>query len=238
MVRLFDFIRLCYVHFKARFQNKLGLYKNRPPTFVFNNRIYEYFSHKYNNTTLNERTVEVGIIKDVVENYIKNTNGNVLEIGNVLSHYFPVKWDILDKYETGDNVINEDIASFTPVNKYDLIVSISTFEHIGFDEGRYAKNMVEQNNDKFIEAVKNVKSKCLNDNGLFVMTIPLNFNLNINSILFDKNNTIFDQIYFMKKTTISNVWEQCSAEDAITKKYDNPFPWANGLAICFFNNTK
>ena len=31
-------------------------------------------------------------------------------------------------------VINEDITYFQPNHKYDLIVSISTFEHIGFDE--------------------------------------------------------------------------------------------------------
>lgn len=58
----------------------------------------------------------------------------MLEVGNVLSHYFPIHHDIVDKYEVCPGVINQDIADFLPQEKYDLILSISTVEHVGWDE--------------------------------------------------------------------------------------------------------
>ena len=42
--------------------------------------------------------------------------------------------DVLDKYEKGNNVINDDVVSFSTEVKYDLIVSVSTLEHVGWDE--------------------------------------------------------------------------------------------------------
>jgi len=51
----------------------------------------------------------------------------------VLSHYFAVKHDIVDKYEIAPSVVNEDLVNFKPGKKYDLIVSISTLEHVGWD---------------------------------------------------------------------------------------------------------
>jgi hypothetical protein len=38
---------------------------------------------------------------------------------------------VLDKYEQAPGVINEDVVSFSPPQKYDLIVSVSTLEHVG-----------------------------------------------------------------------------------------------------------
>ena len=65
----------------------------------------------------------------------KNTSWkNIFEVGSVLSHYFPINHDVLDKYEKGHGVINQDVVDFKPHNKYDLIVSISTLEHVGFDD--------------------------------------------------------------------------------------------------------
>jgi len=59
---------------------------------------------------------------------------NILEIGNVLSRHIKLEHDILDKYETAKGVINEDIVDFKSEKKYDLIISISTLEHVGWDE--------------------------------------------------------------------------------------------------------
>ena len=58
----------------------------------------------------------------------------MLEVGNVLSHYQRVCHDIVDKYEAREGVINEDVVSFDPGRRYALIVSISTLEHVGWDE--------------------------------------------------------------------------------------------------------
>ena len=52
----------------------------------------------------------------------------------MLSYVFTVHHDILDKYETANNVINEDIAEYSPRKKYDLIVSVLCLPCVGWDE--------------------------------------------------------------------------------------------------------
>ena len=100
-------------------------------TFTLQKETYSYFFHKYNLAWRNERAVEVSIIWRAVK---VHQGQKILEVGNVLSHYFPVNHDICDKHEKAKGVINQDIINFQPASKYDLIVSISTLEHVGWDE--------------------------------------------------------------------------------------------------------
>jgi len=116
-------------------------------TFTFQRETYRYFYHKYNTTWRNKRAVEVPIVWKIVNKYIGR---NILEVGNVLSHYFPVNHDILDKYEKAKGVINQDVVDFSPAKKYDLIVSISTLEHVGWDE-------TPREPMKILRAIENLK---------------------------------------------------------------------------------
>src|SRR3990167_11221224 len=100
-------------------------------TFTFQGSQYNYFFHKYNVAWRNERTVEIPIIKKFVDEY---KGKNILEVGNVLSHYFLVRHDIIDKYEKAKNVFNQDITEYKLEKKYDLIISVSTLEHVGWEE--------------------------------------------------------------------------------------------------------
>jgi len=59
----------------------------------------------------------------------ENRNMNILEVGNVLAHYFNVGHNVRDKYEKYYGVINEDVVMFKPAEPCDLVVSISTLEH-------------------------------------------------------------------------------------------------------------
>jgi hypothetical protein len=52
----------------------------------------------------------------------------------VLSYYFKVDHDILDKYEIIDGVINEDVVDFNPLKRYDLIISILSLPSVGWYE--------------------------------------------------------------------------------------------------------
>ena len=96
---------------------------------------------------MNERAIEVPIVWKIVSEY---SEGRILEVGNVLSHYFSVCHDILDKYEKADGVINQDVVNFWAPNKYELIVSISTLEHVGWDESPRDPN-------KILRAIENLK---------------------------------------------------------------------------------
>jgi hypothetical protein len=88
----------------------------------------------------------------------------VLEVANVLSHYFAVDHDILDKFESGGSVRTEDVVSFRTADRYDLIVSISTLEHVGWDEE-------PQDAGKISRAIANL-SDHLAPGGRLLATLP------------------------------------------------------------------
>lgn len=88
----------------------------------------------------------------------------VLEVGNVLSNYSSITHDVLDKYESSDGVINEDIICFNHGKQYDLIICISTLEHIGWDE-------IPREPKKIHTAIKQMK-KLLSPMGTIMITTP------------------------------------------------------------------
>jgi hypothetical protein len=83
----------------------------RAKTFQFDGREYEYLYHPYNRTWKNERGVEIPIFRELL---LKHEGKRVLEVGNVLSHYFPIHHEVIDKYEVSSGVINQDIVEFVP----------------------------------------------------------------------------------------------------------------------------
>lgn len=188
-------------------------------TFLFNNTVYHYFYGLYNSTWSNERSVEIPIIWKIIQ---ENKNKKILEIGNVLSYYFDTNHDVLDKYERTNKVINEDIINFNPETKYDLIVSISTFEHIGWDE-------TPREPKKVYHSIEKVKS-LLTKNGMAIITIPFGYNSDLD-ILILGNSIKFTKQYFLKKISKENDWEEVDWETIKQTKYNYPFPYTNGLII-------
>ena len=59
---------------------------------------------------------------------------DVLEVGNVLSFAGVTGHTVVDKYDRGDGVLNVDIMEYRPSKRFSLVLSISTLEHIGWDE--------------------------------------------------------------------------------------------------------
>lgn len=89
-------------------------------------------------------------------------------MANVLSYYFKVTHDVVDKYELARGIINEDVVSFTTSKRYDQIIFISTLEHIGYDEE-------EKEPREILRAIDNLQS-LLTDGGRLVFTIPYSYN--------------------------------------------------------------
>src|SRR5438445_4644081 len=95
----------------------------------------------------NERAVEIGLARS----FLRNRTGNTLEVGNVLSIYMSFPHDVVDKYERGPGVLNQDIVTYSSAKKYDTIVTLSTLEHVGWDEQ-------PQDPTKLVAAIKQLKS--------------------------------------------------------------------------------
>ena len=108
--------------------------------------------------------------------YYKNMGKEMLEVGNVLSHYIPVTHTILDKYEKAKDVINEDIIDYKPEKKYDVVLSCSTLEHVGFDEE-------DKDPDGFLKAVNNIKNNILKDGGVLYLSAPVGYNPGLDETL-------------------------------------------------------
>lgn len=192
--------------------------------FKFQQVSYHYFLSSYNFTWENERIIEVPIIWRLVK---ESYGEKILEVGNVLSHYFCVKHDVVDKYEKTGGVINEDITYFQPNHKYDLIVSISTFEHIGFDEP-------PKDPHKIIDAIKNVRN-LLAPGGKAVITLPLGYHSELDNLLREEKIQ-FDEKYCLKRISRLNSWQEVKWDGVHNPTYDEPFRFANWLLVGVINN--
>ena len=191
--------------------------------FIFDDRSLELFYHNYNMTWANERSVEIPIIRDFLNNY---QSEDILEIGNVLSHYGAVNHTILDKFETGNGIINEDILDYISSDKFELIVSISTFEHIGFDDEIDGDSGV-----KILHAIDTCR-KLLTENGRLVLTLPLGYNPSLDHLI-SVNQLHSNRSFFIWRTGRLK-WEATNVDKALASHYGSPFPYANAIMIAEF----
>ncbi|MFC1562392.1 hypothetical protein ACFL4Q_05295 [candidate division KSB1 bacterium] len=146
----------------------------------------------------------------------------ILEIGNVLRHYFPCDHTVIDKFEKAPGVRNIDIIDLNTSEKYDLIVSISTLEHVGYDED-------QKNHNKISRAIDILK-KCKSDTGTLIITLPLGYNADLDSMI--KNNELnIHNLFFLKRISRNNIWVETVYKDIENCKYGTPFPYANGLVV-------
>lgn len=189
-------------------------------TFLFQGSPYHYFYSFYNSTYYDERSVEIPIVMNVIK---RREGKRILEIGNVLSHYFNFAHDVVDKYEVSEHVINIDVVEFKSAVKYDLIVSISTLEHVGWDDGPH-------DDTKILAAFENLKSLVKPKNGMILITVPLGYNPLMDKVL-KEEMVHFSAKYYMKRISKGNEWKEVCMESVQDVKYGKPFPGANGLFI-------
>lgn len=187
-------------------------------TFRFQGKDHRYFCHWYNTTFDNERMIEIALAIDLLQ---ANEGKHILEVGNVLSHYTDVPRDVLDKYEKGEGVIHEDIADYQPDMKYDLVISISTMEHVGFDED-------PKDPDKFMRAMRNIETM-LAPGGRIFISIPVAYNPDAVQALCNAKDK-YALVFFDR--TAKTEWKECTMEEALRKDFGKPYTFANAMIFC------
>jgi SAM-dependent methyltransferase len=200
-------------YLQARFSPDKG-------SFAFCGRKLPYCLDIHNQAFANERTVEVPIALTWFP-----LAGDILEIGNVLGQYATFARTVVDKYERDERVLNIDIVDYAPGRTFDLILSVSTFEHIGFDED-------PKDPDKVDAAVRKAKS-LLKPGGRFLMTVPINWNPGLDAKLARLG---FTAIHYLRRVNAANAWAETSAGEALGLSYGHPFPAANAVAVCLFES--
>jgi SAM-dependent methyltransferase len=173
---------------------------------------------RYGSAWKSERVVEIPVVWDIV---CRNKGRRTLEIGNVLSHYFHVEHDRVDLYEKGPGVLNEDVETYT-APPYDLVVSISTLEHVGW-------NQEPKDSDKVLRAFRNLE-RLTAPGGQLVVTLPMAYNPNIDAYL-RAGQIGFTHRYCMKRVSRDNRWEQVDWKEIQNARFDSPFRRINGLVI-------
>ncbi|MBI4424309.1 MAG: hypothetical protein HY554_11305 [Elusimicrobia bacterium] len=188
-------------------------------TFEVGGRSYRYFFHGYRETWRTERTVEVPWALAAVR---AHGGADVLEVGNVLSHYARFPHEVVDKYEAGPGVLNQDVVDFAPGKRYGLIVTISTLEHVGWDES-------PRDPQKVRRAVERLKG-LLAPGGALLITLPLGWHSEVDRWLFESPSD-FGELRFLKRVSAENEWREVPGAEAQGTRYGEPFEYANAVAL-------
>lgn len=188
-------------------------------TFGFQGRRIPYARHHYNRAWRNERSVELALALD----FLASRRGKrTLELGNVLGHYDPVDHDVLDKYEPSPGVVNADVVDFDPAETYEVIVSISTLEHVGWDER-------PRQPDKVLAAYANLR-RILAPGGAMLVTCPVGQNPHLDGYLRD-GRLDFDVLTYLRRRNRANEWDEVGPDGVAGVAYGAPFRNANAIAV-------
>lgn len=202
--------------------------------FQVQDRNYPYFIHPYNRTWRNERAIEIPVVWEYVCN--AKEPHTILEIGNVLSHYFDIRHCVIDKWEKCryyGNVVNHDLLSWEPERlsweperQFQLIISISTIEHVGWDDKPKRPEAV-------VEAFAKIE-RLLSFGGTALVTVPIGQNPILDQWLC-AGKLPFSEMFFLKRISQLNEWIEIGQETALKCSYGSPFPAANAVAFLFLH---
>jgi hypothetical protein len=197
---------------------------SRREPFWFAGEPYRYLFHSYNTTWRNERTIEVPLAARVLD---RHRGERALEVGNVLRNYLGERhlalgWETIDRYEVAPGVRNLDVIEHRPTDPYGVIVSVSTLEHVGWDEA-------PRDATKAPRAI-GLMHQWLAPDGELLVTIPLGYNPLLDRRLIE-GTPLFDRMSFMRRVDAKNRWVEVRAEEVRGARYGTPYPFANVVAV-------
>lgn len=185
-------------------------------TFELRGDTYNYVARE--GTFRHERAVEVPIGQRAI---LAAGDGRALEVGNVLRHHFPgLTHRVVDKFERAKGVENVDV--FDIEGRFDRIVSLSTLEHVGFDEPG------EQGKGQTVDAIAHLRG-CLADGGELVFTVPLGYNPGLDGALGEGIEGV--ELAFLRRVDVANRWEQADWRVVEGTAYGKPYRNANAIAV-------
>lgn len=188
-------------------------------TFPFDGAQLELLAHPHNTTWLNERTVEIPVALHVLEAL---PDARVLEVGNVLANYCDHRHEVVDKYERAAGVMNTDIVDFHPDGAYDLVVSISTIEHIGWDED-------VREPEKIQLALEHLRS-LLAPGGMLLVTVPAGYNPWLDQALRD-GRVAFEELHAFRRAGRSLRWIPAKYEEVAGLKLTRRPYWPRAVFV-------
>jgi hypothetical protein len=189
--------------------------------FALGGRRHAYHHDLHGRCDDNERTVELALALAALRE--TRPAARVLEIGNVLAHYVDIEHPVLDRYEDDPHVTwNEDVLAFDPPFAPDLVLSVSTLEHIGHSER-------PPDPDAFRRAVSRVIGWLAPD-GRLLFTVPLGYNPAVLDFLESPHRAV-TAVRYLRRVDAANHWAEAGLADVRRAEYDRPFSAANAVAV-------
>jgi hypothetical protein len=178
--------------------------------FTYEGETYPYLYATYKRSWQTERAVEVPIVRRIVE---AHAGRRVLEVGHVLGHYGTVSHTVVDKYEQAPGVLNLDVFDLERegLGPFDLVVTISTVEHVGWDESPRVPG-------KAAEAIEAL-DRLVAPGGTLLVTIPLNYNPPLDEA-FRSGAIPFDHVGALRREGGGTRWRQVAPDAVGPAPYD------------------
>lgn len=190
-------------------------------SFQLGDHSFRYFYHRRWETWKTERAVEIPIAQEALRH--APADARVLEVGNVLTQYttaLPRSYVVVDKYERAPHVANLDVIAVA--GTFDLILSISTLEHVGLDES-------PREWGKARAAVDHLRS-LLAPGGQMLATWALAYNRDLDDAL--RAGALGESsVRYLERQTRSNTWAEVNADQAYVAKYGWPWICGNAIAV-------
>lgn len=196
-----------------------------PNQFEYDGEVLTRIDHVYNTTGISERGLELPIAIHWLEKYANRKP--VLEVGNVLAYYdIPGERTVVDKYEVAPGVVNVDLFDVT--DRYGLIISISTIEHVGQDYGE------EYDPEGPAKAVAHLRSLLL-PGGVLCVTMPYGWR---NELDFNTLDASRVTSYYRVPQHVdwwASKWIPSARIPKEKRVYGKITPWANAVWVAEFD---
>jgi SAM-dependent methyltransferase len=189
--------------------------------FQFQGGRYAYLFHRYKRTWLTERAIEVPVVQAIVD---RHAGARVLEVGNVLAHYRPQTHLVVDKYEQAPGVLNRDVLELDGIGPFDLIVAISTLEHVGWDEEPHDPA-------KALRAAAALR-RLLAPGGRLVLTVPIGYNPTFDAALRDGAISL-SATAALRRVGGGTHWREVAPAEVWSAPYDFLLYSARGVLFAF-----
>jgi SAM-dependent methyltransferase len=187
-------------------------------TFTLDGVDYPYLRDPYRWSWLTERAVEVPVVARVLDAHVGD---RVLEVGNVLSHYLPGDHVVVDKYEQAPGVLNRDVLALDDLGTFDLVIAISTLEHVGWDE-------VPRQPSLAVDAAAALRARVA-PGGQLVLTVPMGYNPTFEAAV--RSGEVPASTQVALRRSAGSTWTQVPVADV----WDAPYDWilmaASGVIV-------
>jgi hypothetical protein len=189
--------------------------------FVWNGRSFPYYRQGgHNDPRGNERTVELPLAFDRLASF---AGKRILEVGAVTCYYYGSDHRIVDPYD--GHPAAEAVDLFDVRGVYDLVLAISTIEHVGLPE--YGETRCDI--DLALHAVDHLMG-LVAPGGECFYTFPRGHHWVLDLASFDE--VLPGQISHLRRANAANDWiEETDREVIGSAAYGRPFPWGNQVTV-------